>query len=170
MDTVPDLPSADNCAAPASNARTPGDWRFPIHTALDTLQVARKRLHHLQTDAACGVTIDPAELAAAAAEYESAGHAYTFARADAAESLVGLFRVAQVDPVHADTLAAEIAKLAGVPALEQLIVYLARRLDSAEKRLDDALGRIAELEDDAARNSWDHSDHDEPAGRSEVNA
>ncbi len=172
MVILPPAAPAGNYATPAptSNARRAGDWRLPIHLALDKMQVARKRLHNLQTDAACGTPTDTAVLDAAAAEYEAAGYEYLFARGDAAESLIGLLRVARVDPAHADLLAIEIGKLAGVPALEQVIAYLGRRLDAAESRAQADRERVAELEDAVGRLDCELSDRVRPAGRSAVAA
>ena len=171
MTTLPPPAPPGNLDTPAaaSNARTAGDIRRPILLALDAKAAAWKRLHVAQVEAACGNS-DPDELAAAAADNEAAELAFLSARGDMAELFLGFVRNAQADPCHAATARDELGKLAGVPALEQVIAYLGRRLDAAESRAQADRERIAELEDAAARNQWEYSDRGEPAGRSAVTA
>ena len=163
MTTVPPPARPDNSAAPptTTNARSPGDIRRPILLALDAKAAAWKRLHAAQVEANCG-NPDPAELAAAAADNEAAELAFLSARGDMAELFLGFVRIAQADPCHAGTARDELGKLAGVPALERLIVHLARRIDAAEARVQAYGDRVAELEDAAGRMNWELSERGEP--------
>ena len=163
MTTLPPPARPDNSAAPppTTNARTPGDIRRPVLVALDAKAAAWKRLHVAQVEANCG-NPDPAELTDAAADNAATELAFQCARGDMAELFLGLVRNAQADPCHAGTARDELGKLAGVPALERLIVYLARRIDAAETRALADGDRIAELEDAVGRANWEHSDRGEP--------
>ena len=154
MQTLHSPAPPDNLGTPLTNARTPGDIREPILKSLDDSTAAWRRLQHAQVEAQTGRP-DSVELSAARAAYEATQVRFLAARVDMNELFLGMLRNAHADPVHACLAAAAVAKLAGVPDLEQIVLYFGRRLDAVEARSQSDRDRVAELEDSLARRACD---------------